>query len=433
MLLLVISSKGEISGEAVSGAGVGDDPERQSAVAEDHDPKLSVGGSARLRFESWRNGDIVPDFAALDAAGSAWRRDYDDDYTLTNLKLHLNAELTEKFSVFIELEHSSLESSTKLNEHRRYKSKIHFQQAFLRYEDLANQLTVGRQTLNYGSRLVLGTDMWLNNTVSYDVVRYDHFSDIVDASFFGGIEAFEPHDDIDPENVVGGYHFTFRPGGWQVEQYTFYKEHDLKNGAENFDVYSFGSRIKNSWDKYDIDFDVVKQFGDRRGFAGHGLLARNLTTGHWSDLKVYTAFNVASGGKKDEEDYVPFAPASHLSRQSTDYSPYINLKEYGFGVTASPLKNNPLFVRISWFDMYMYDRQGAIYSFDPSTIVWGKQFNISSDHLGQHLSVFAAYEFEKTNTKITACWNKYFIDKAIEQFPDRKDNTFFYLSVIQPF
>ncbi len=407
--------------------------------------KITIGGKLRLRYERWRNGDLVPDQSsrvsrANPGAANAWRSNYDDDYTLTNLKLHANVEITESLSAFIELEHATIESSSKIREHRRYKSKLHLQQAYLLYNDSVNQLKIGRQILDYGSRLILGTNSWINNTISYDVVRYDYFSEAFTASMFGGYEAFEPNDDIDQDNLVGGYHFTFNPMGWHLEQYTFYKDHDRKLGFDDFDAYSVGARIKNSWNKYEMDLDLVKQFGDRRGFATHGFIGRYLKPGHWSQLRLFTSFNVASGGTKDKDDYVAFAPAGHLDRQSTDFAPYINLKEYGFGLTANPIKNQPLYVRFSWFDMYKYNKRGAIYSFDGNTIVWGKGVlppgrttSSQSSHLGQHISLFASYKIAKTNTELTACINKYFIDSAIDDFPNRDDTNFFYISVTQSF
>ncbi len=390
--------------------------------------QVSAGGQLRLRYERWRDGDLVPNSRALNGpAASAWRKGYDDDYLLTNVKIHLDASFDDKFSGYIEGEFADLDSSTKIDGNRYYDSKLHLQQFYLKYSGGEHRVKIGRQTLDYGSRLVLGTNTWINNTISYDVIRYDHIGDDDQFSAFGGIQAIESHDqDEEPDNMVGGYHYAFSLSNWQFEQYTFFKDY-----AWDDEVYSIGVRVKKPWERFEIDTDFIRQLGDRDAFATHGVFSWFPAPGHWSETRLYTSINVASGDRRPEYNYTPFAPAGHLDRQSSDFSPYINLKEYGFGITALPIKDIPLFVRATWFDMYKYDRAGGIYVFDADGLVWNNQ--TKSNHLGQQLSLFAAYRIEKTQTEISTCWNIYFIEDAIGEFPNRDDNSFFYLSVTQLF
>lgn len=408
------------------------------------DITIKLGGTMRLRYENWDEGDIVPNSRAAvvppttRGSTAAWRKGYDDDYILTNLKLHVAVDFSETLRAFVEMEYATIEDAERLDGHRRYTAKPHIQQGYLQRDDSVNRLTLGRQVLEYGSRMVIGENNWVNNTISYDLVRYDHFADTITASVFGGYEVFEPHNqDTDHDNLVGGYHLAFQPRGWRVEQYTFYKNYDQRNGAADFDAFSIGGRVKNSWEKIDMDLDAIQQAGDQKGFATHGYLVRHINPGHWANVNVYTAVNVASGGKGWEDNYIAFNPAGHLDRQSTDFAPYINLKEYGFGIAANPLKDQPLLVRLSWFDMYMFDKSGAIYSGGPDNVIWGssnqRPQKIEDSRLGHHVNLFASYKLDKTNTAFSTCLTRYFVEDAIHTFPNRRNTTFFYFSVAQSF
>ncbi len=393
----------------------------------------SFGGTLRLRYERWRNGDIVPDSGnPLGPRSSAWRDGYNDDYLLTNLKLHVDAQFTEMWRGFAEVEFATVESNGKIDGQRRYEAKPHFQQLFIEYDDSVNRLVLGRQELDYGSRLVIGTNSWFNNTISYDLVRYDYTGEHIEASLFGGYEVFESNDDnVEPDNLVGGYHIARNVSAWRLEHYTFFKDHDRKNGVSDAEVYSIGVRAKRAWDRIDVDVDGIQQVGDSDGYASHGFLSWYPMPGHWSQIRLFTSYNVASGGRSPEDNYLAFAPAGHLDRQSTDFAPYINLKEYGVGVTLNPIKDRPFFVRLSWFDMYKFDRAGGIYSFDGNNLVWGSKTR--SNHLGQNVALFATYELARTQTRITTCFTKYFIEDAIDAFPNRDDTNFWYLTIAQSF
>jgi hypothetical protein len=63
--------------------------------------------------------------------------------------------------------------------------------------------------------------------------------------------------------------------------------------------------------------------------------------------------------------------------------------------------------------------------------VWAQATD--SAHLGQYAALLLDYSFDKTNTVISVCLSRFFIARAIKEFPNTADTVFFYLSLDQHF
>lgn len=375
------------------------------------------GVDFRLRYESWQNGDVYP-------SANVWQHEIDDDYVLSRIAVHGNVDFSENTKVFAEVEYADIHESKYIT-HRTYEKDPHFHLLYLQHNLDEVEIRFGRQTLDYGSRLVIGTNRFINNWKSYDVARVDYLAEKYEVSFFGGREAFEDFRiSQEPHNPLGGYYFSKHWESWHADQYVLYKK-----TSPDIDVGYVGARVAYEGPEIEADLEVVKQVGERKGYASHGSLVWYLAPEHWSFPKLYLSYNLASGSEKIEKTYTPFASTGHLDRQSSLLVSYINLREFGGGIKASPWEGKPLSARLSLYDVYKDDKKGGIYS--GGELVWAGA--TQTRHLGQYASLLLEYNIEETNTYISTCLSRFFLGSAARGLPNTADTGFFYLSLDQSF
>ncbi len=213
----------------------GTKPPGVEPLADDREnPRLTIGGHARARFEAWEN--------------FGFNANNDDAFLLTRLLVNASYRISETTSAFLELETVHATDRDLPGGRRGIDvdsfdiQNAYIESTFGDKEAAAVTLTVGRQPLQFGKQRLLSPLPWANNLRSFDGARV-----------------------------------TVRSRGWNVDGFYTrlvandkYDLNDWTSGTDVFGVYAtteFGVRDRATLDVYYIGVD--RNTATFNGTTGH--------------------------------------------------------------------------------------------------------------------------------------------------------------------
>jgi len=283
--------------------------------------RLTFGGSAQARFESWSGFDFGPPPPADDS----------DTFFLTRVRAHAEARIQDSQRLFLELK-TAQATDRSLPGGRRGVDLDTFAIQELFYEvefdlDESNAFTfrAGRQMFAFGAQRLVSPLPWGNALRTWDGLALDWTNGTVDATGF--YAQFVPTDktdfnEKDPQNAIWGLYTTLKPTDDRlgVDVYLLGTERDPRtvNGSTGKDRrITTGLRLFGDLGRgFDLNAEAAGQTGD---FGDADVEASMFAAqlGYRPDggpTRYFVGFDAASGDDEaggDVNTFDPLFPLGH--------------------------------------------------------------------------------------------------------------------------
>lgn len=390
-------------------------------LTDDADVWLSIGGSARLRYEHFENFGFGPA--------------NDDGFLLTRIRLHGDLHVGDSFRVFVEGK-SAFSTDRNLPGMQRTldNDELALQQAFADLTLDGSEagtiiLRAGRQQLLFGKQRLVSPLVWSNTMRAWDGVsaiidtggwtthafwtqfvpvrKYDANQSDRHTQFFGvyatgplcaehGLNAdlyFLGLDQDDPTNTYNG-----------------------TTGAER--RYTVGGRLfgKVRDTGWDYDVEAAYQFGDvGSADISAWMLAGELGYAYGDAWKTraFVGFDYASGddtpGDGDVETFNPLFPLGHAYLGYIDVVGRQNIMDFSIGASAQPI--DKLSVRAALHVFWRASDSDALYNAGGGVVRGGGL--ASSSDVGTELDLTASYKLD-AHTTLLLGYSHFFAGDFIE-------------------
>ncbi len=265
-------------------------------------PRFRVGGSVRLRYENKSNFK----FGAR-APGN------DEDYLLSQLRLNLRWEPTEKLAFFIEGQDARIFGEDAVNEDATPNIfadslDLHQVHADLKFSlrEYPARIRIGRQKFNLGAQRLIASLEWVNTARVWDAVRLQAGTEngrTVDLflSRLVAVDPDRPNDWAKTSNRLmnSDFHGVYYTD-WLLVPRTRFEGYGLWRRDSEFDddVATLGVRFATVLGRWDVDGEFPWQFGTYGG-VDHEAFAVHIGAGRrWQGpgkARVGVAYNFATG------------------------------------------------------------------------------------------------------------------------------------------
>jgi len=407
-------------------------------LADDANVYLSIGGSARARYEHFENFGFGP--------GN------DDGFLLTQFRLHGDLHVGENLRFFIEGK-SAFSTDRNLPGMQRTldNDELALQQAFADLkldwgEEGTVTLRAGRQQLLFGKQRLVSPLPWANTLRAWDGVsaiveaggwkyhafwtqfapvrKYDFNQSDRHTQFFGlyasgllcaehGLSAdlyFLGLDQDDPTNTYNG-----------------------TTGAER--RYTVGGRLfgKIGDTGWDYDTEAAYQFGDvGSADINAWMFAGELGYAYGDDWKTraFLGFDYASGddnaGDGDVETFNQLFPLGHAYLGYIDVVGRQNIMDFSVGASAKPM--DKLTVRAALHVFWRASDNDALYNAGGGVVRGGGL--AGSRYVGAELDLTAKYKLD-ANTTLLLGYSHFFVGDFVEDATPAADDDidYFYAQV----
>ncbi|MEM9415079.1 MAG: alginate export family protein [Planctomycetota bacterium] len=408
-------------------------------LTDDANVWLSIGGSARLRYEHFENFGFGPA--------------NDDGFLLTRVRLHGDLHIGENFRVFVEGK-SAFSTDRNLPGMQRTldNDELALQQAFADFtfdwgDDGTVTLRAGRQQLLFGKQRLVSPLVWSNTMRAWDGVsaivntggwtyhafwtqfapvrKYDSNRSDRHTQFFGlyasglfcedcGMKAdfyFLGLDQDDPTNTYNG-----------------------TTGAER--RYTVGARLfgKINDTGWDYDVEAAYQFGDvGSADINAWMFAGELGYAYGDDWKtrVFVGFDYASGddtpGDGDVETFNQLFPLGHAYLGYIDVVGRQNIMDFSVGVSAKPM--DKLTVRAALHVFWRASDNDALYNAGGGVVRGGGL--AGSSYVGTELDLTAKYKIDGHTTLLVGYSHFFAGDFVEDATPAADDDVDYFYAQLQ--
>lgn len=360
---------------------------------------LSVGGSARARYEHYENYKF---------SGK-----YDDGFLVTRFRLHGDLKVGDQFRAFVEGKSAfSTERALSGGQRTSDTDELALQQAFA---DLIfdigeeNTLTIrsGRQRLLFGKQRLVSPDDWSNSMRAWDgvsailshgdwttqafwtqfvpVQKYDFNTSDAQTQFFG-VYATGPV--CDEYGVSADIYFL------GLDQSDSTNTFNGTTGAER--RYTVGGRLFGEVPDsgLDYDFEAAYQFGDLgAGSISAWMFATEVgyTLDKKTALRPFVGFDYASGDRSSGGDVETFNQLFPLAHNYDGYADHVgrqNIIDVNAGVSFKPVKK--LTARVAGHLFWRASDNDALYNASGSVLLAG---GLATDRfVGSEIDVTLKYK-----------------------------------------
>ncbi len=397
--------------------------------ARDGDVFLSMGGQARLRWESWENFNFNPA--------------QDDDFLLLRLRGHADLHAGEAFRVFLEGKYAT-SGDRDLPGGRRTLDVDEFdvQNAFVDLQtapgDWEVVLRLGRQELSYGAQRLVSPLDWSNTRRTWDGMRaiMKNKAWRMDA-FLTRPATVEKYDFNEPDDNQ-----TF---------YGVYTAHKSEDGKAGYDLYLLGlnrddlppgdeERVTTGARGYgvcpisgiDVETEAAWQFGDSGDKSIEAWFAAVQAGYTIADVsckpRVQLGYDYASGDSNPEdgtvETFHQLFPLGHAYLGYIDVLGRQNVTDFSQSLSFWPVAGE-VQIRVDHHVFHRAETSDAVYNVGGG-ILREADAGTSSD-VGTEIDVTLTWKAHR-HTTFAAGYSRFYAGDFIEQSGPSEDVEFMYAS-----
>jgi hypothetical protein len=410
------------------------DPVSYIALNDSGDSYLSLGGEARVRWESWNNFGFAPA--------------NDDDFGLFRLRLHGDLHLTESFRVFVEGK-SSLSTDRSLPGGRRTldEDTADLQNAFIDVArpmgDTRLTLRGGRQELLFGKQRLVSPLDWSNTRRTWDG------GDVIWTGAKGRLDAFVTQvvpvqkyefNDTNSDDQFWGLYGTGTCPLTKLGADIYYLGLDRETGV--YDSGSghevrhtvglrLGGKIKDT--NADVDLEGGYQFGSFGGADIEAFFVASQVGYTFPDLvaapRVYLGFDYASGDDDpadgDLQTFNQLYPLAHAYLGYIDVVGRQNVMDFSQGLVAWPVSKKTL-VKLENHILSRAETSDALYNAGGGIVRSGASGG--SRELGDELDVTIKHQLDR-HTAVWLGYSHFFAGDFIRESGSADDIDFAYATI----
>ena len=357
--------------------------------------RITIGGQVRLRFEYRRPITYAANFSD------------DNDFALLRTRLHLDAEITEDISAFLQIQDSRVwgeEASTTSDEEGLDIHQAYFEARNLFHHPIS--VRAGRQELSYGDQRLVSPLDWGNTGRAFDAVkvRYEREGLWVDAFSAWVVEDFTPQDrDFTFSGLYANYS---RLAPTEIETYWFHRDdadrayigEDGRSGPRRDNTVGF--RVVSRGMGLDGTAEAAYQFGD---FAHDDTRAYAIALKGGYTLKeapysprVGLEYTLGSGDNnpsdEEHETFDPLFPFGHFFQGFLDVFGWKNGHDLKGSVGIKPAPDWK--VELALHGLWLHEEKDAWYNAGGGVI----RQDITGDsgtEIGLEIDIHAKYNIGK--------------------------------------
>lgn len=418
--------------------GMGTDVWAQDHPWSEPHPNFKFGGSLRVRGEVW------DDFRfSEDLPGS------DDEFVLTQLRLHLLWVPEEALRVYIEGQDARVigeDAHFGLREENTVPSiftdEFDLHQGYVDLKpDLFEtpvRLRVGRQKLNLGAQRLVSSLEWVNTARVWDAARItvggperslDLFSSRLVAVDFGEFNDWAKTGNRMFDSDFHGLYYTDKE---LLENTTLEAYYLLRHESDrNDEVHTIGGRFAHTCAAWDFDGELAGQFGDYNDMDHEAFMVHvgaGYTFEELNNMRAGVAYNFGSGdddaGDDDHETFDNLYPLNHAYYGYMDYFALQNVHNAEASVKGNVLEN--LNVRLAYQGFWLAEEEDdAWYNAGAAPLRNAGGANASS-YVGSEVDLTLKYKLPKIPT-IEGGYSHFFAGDYVGDTGPSDDSDFFYL------
>ena len=377
------------------------------------DAYLSIGGSARARYEHWENFGFGPT--------------NDDGFLLTRVRLHADLHVNDSLRVFVEGK-SAFSTDRNLPGGQRTldNDELDLQQAFADYTFDFNDngsITVrgGRQQLLFGKQRLVSPLPWANTMRAWDGVSavidggdaWNGWKATVFWTQFAPVKKYD-FNQADRHTQFYGVYATgtlCSEHGVKADVYFLGLDQDDATNTYNGEAagdeerYTVGGRIFGKVSDSNIDYDVESayQFGDVGGSDINAwMFAAEVGHSYKDEWKTrsFIGFDYASGddtsGDGKVETFNQLYPLGHAYMGYMDVIGRQNIMDGSFGVSTAPM--DKLSLRAAMHFFWRASNSDALYNAGGGVVRGG---GVAGDtYVGSELDLTAKYKVDANTTML---------------------------------
>lgn len=242
---------------------------------------FTIGGTYRLRGE-------VQDKFNVKTYGTGTQ----EDYLISRLRLHLDLQVTQKLSFFLEIQDAevlglSFEDKDFKGKNNPYHDPFDINKAYISFKPSEEiEMKIGRQSISFADRRVFGPGDWGNTgRYAWDAIVLRINNDYVDSNWLTGRYIIHdpdrwPNEHIDTPTAFATYS-TIKKLPFLLDIFYVFKSDDSgttqgEKGTGDLSSHSIGFHIDGKKDSWDYSSTVAGQIGEwgaddirAYGFAFH--------------------------------------------------------------------------------------------------------------------------------------------------------------------
>lgn len=395
---------------------------------------LSIGGEARPFYEFIENEN----WGGATKDGNGW--------LLERYMLHADFHLGRKVRIFAQIKSGLINNRAggargsdldKLDLHQLFLDYVFFAGKFAG-KDESLVLRVGRQEINFGSSRLVGVREGPNVRQSFDGARFstkfNRWS--LDAFLVKPVSTDKGFFDDKPQNqqTFAGVYFV-SPNGFLTEKgnIDFYyfgldkKTSRFNQGAAREIRHTTGTRIWNSVNSFDYNFEFAYQFG-KFGAGKINAWTAASDTGYTVKSWLFQPrfglkANRTSGDKNPRDEnlqtFNALFPRGAYFGQFSPVGPYNHTDLH-----PSVLLNvKPNFtVNFDWINFWRTSRNDAVYNVAGTVLKSGNSSRAL--HIGQQFAVEGNYRIDR-HTTLAANFSRFDVGRFLRETPPAKDTNYF--------
>lgn len=390
-------------------------------LTDDADVWLSIGGSARLRYEHFENFGFGPA--------------NDDGFLLTRVRLHGDLHVGENFRVFVEGK-SAFSTDRNLPGMQRTldNDELALQQAFADLtldgsEAGTITLRAGRQQLLFGKQRLVSPLVWSNTMRAWDgvsaIIDTDGWTTHAFWTQFVPVRKYDANQSDRHTQFFGVYATgpLCAEHGLNADLYFLGLDQDDPTNTYNGTTgaerrYTVGGRLfgKVRDTGWDYDVEAAYQFGDvGSADISAWMLAGELGYAYGDAWKTraFVGFDYASGddtpGDGDVETFNTLFPLGHAYLGYIDVVGRQNIMDFSIGASAQPI--DKLSVRAALHVFWRASDSDALYNAGGGVVRGGGL--ASSSYVGTELDLTASYKLD-AHTTLLLGYSHFFAGDFIE-------------------
>lgn len=402
-------------------------------------PNLTFDGSLRLRGE-WKD-----DFHFQSGLPGN-----DENYLLTQLRLNLLWQPTDRVEVFVEGQDARIFFENDINDDavpNIFADEFELHQGYVdlkhEFADHPFRLRIGRQKFNFGTKRLVASLEWVNTARVWDGVlaTYGDSSEWTIDAFASRLVAPDRNSFNDWaytgsrlfDSSLHGIYYTNKTliPDTQLEAYWLYRLND--NAGD--DIHTLGSRFAHKQDAWDFDGEAAVQFGDQTtagtefdhlAFMLH--VGGGYTFEEYSNTRVGAAYNFASGDDDptdgDHNTFDNLYPLNHAYYGYMDFFALQNLHNIELTVEATFI--DKLKARVAYQGFWLAEEDDdAWYNAGAGVIRNAGGANVDP-YVGSEIDITLTYPFNK-HVNAQLGYGHFFTGSYVSDTGPSEDADFVYL------
>lgn len=289
--------------------------------------------------------------------------------------LHISPQGAKNYGE-IEYQSTSINSNTaRETSGDKYHSRMDLFEAYAKRSVGNLTYKVGRQTMGYGDRIILGTRNWTPGGLSYDALKLSYKLGVGEIDFAYAQNALGNANSTDDDSILSFlYYKVFQKKDLKLDVYFIHN-----NDRDNLELKNLGFRYFQKFGSLDVKTENIFQDQSQTDKKEHNL---NLEVGYQvnQSLKSYLSYMQAS------KNYDHLYTNRHLYNGILDVVGRKNLVRYELGTKYR--LNHQFHFSLQVMRFNQKDNSGA-YNQATSAVIGG---NVSEEHIGDEINLISVYK-----------------------------------------